>query len=82
MKYAHILPLPLPLPLLLLLLLLLPPSCDQPQTQQSSASIFSPPSTAHRPPSTVSKINGLTFVAPPEPFPVNPMPAVQAVGAS
>ena len=27
-------------------------------------------------------MNGLTFVAPPEPFPANPMPAVQAVGAS
>jgi hypothetical protein len=27
------------------------------------------------------KINGLTFVAPPEPFPANPMPAVTEVGA-
>ncbi len=28
------------------------------------------------------KINGLTFVAPPEPFPANPMPAVTEVGAN
>lgn len=28
------------------------------------------------------KINGLTFVAPPEPFPENPMPAVTSVGAN
>lgn len=28
------------------------------------------------------KINGLTFVAPPEPFPENPMPSVQSTGAS
>jgi hypothetical protein len=33
-------------------------------------------------PITPGKMNGLTFVAPPEPFPENPMAAVTAVGAS
>ena len=32
-------------------------------------------------PRSERKINGLTFVAPPEPFSQNPMPAVKAVGA-
>lgn len=52
--------------------------CNQPQTTQSSFT----PSTVHRLPSTNSKISGLTFVAPPEPFPQNPMPAVNGVGAN
>ena len=34
------------------------------------------------PPAAEGKMNGLTFVAPPEPFPQNPMPAVKALGAN
>jgi hypothetical protein len=41
------------------------------------------PSTTLPPPvSSGNKINGLTFVAPPEPFPTNPFPAVTSVGAN
>lgn len=39
-----------------------------------------PPSAVHRPPS--ADVNGLTFVAPPEPFPQNPMPHVAETGAN
>lgn len=48
--------------------------CNRPLSS-TSASVASPVQMA-------GKINGLTFVAPPEPFPVNPMPAVTAVGAN
>jgi hypothetical protein len=47
-----------------------------------------PPHTATKPPAAApvvdntQRINGLTMVAPPRPFPVNPMGAVQAVSAS
>ncbi|HNG89504.1 MAG TPA: hypothetical protein PK858_04845, partial [Saprospiraceae bacterium] len=51
----------------------------QPQPPGTSA-----PASAHLPDAQLaaSKMNGLTFVAPPEPFLQNPMPAVQSVGAS
>ena len=50
-------------------------ACSQPTPKQIQAG---PPIA----PDTSEKINGLTFVAPPEPFTENPMPAVKAVGAS
>jgi hypothetical protein len=34
------------------------------------------------PPTVKGKMNGLTLVAPPDPFPANPMPPVNSVGAS
>jgi len=43
------------------------------QTAQPAAAPYKP---------TPGKMNGLTFVAPPEPFPADPMPAVTNVGAS
>ncbi|MBL7806081.1 MAG: hypothetical protein JNL02_20225 [Saprospiraceae bacterium] len=56
------------LPLLLLL------NCNQPTVA---------PAAAVLPPGRMSeKVCGLTFVAPPEPFPQDPMPAVKAVGAN
>lgn len=48
---------------------------DQPVAQQSL-------SLAPAVSTTVNKMHGLTFVAPPEPFPQNPMPAVSEVGAN
>ncbi len=60
--------------------LLLPLSCNQPQATQSS--VLPAPAAVHHQLPAGEKIDGLTFVAPPEPFPGNPMPAVQAVNAS
>jgi hypothetical protein len=53
--------------------------CNQPQKTQSGI-IPLPQSPIPNPYSL--KINGLTFVAPPEPFPQNPMPHVSETGAS
>lgn len=58
-------------------LLLLFLCCNRPPTTQSGMVAAAPSENRH----AASKINGLTFVAPPEPFPVNPMPAVQSVHA-
>lgn len=64
-------------PVLSLLLLL---GCNQPQTRQTTASVFQGlPATTTA--AVGPKMGGLTFVAPPEPFAANPMPAVQASGA-
>jgi hypothetical protein len=73
-----------------LLFLFLPLAACQPQnpvpapavpgTEKPAAVPATPLATSYRP--TPGKINGLTFVAPPEPFPQDPMPAVQDVGAS
>lgn len=71
------------------LLLLLPVAACKPQnpvpplTAPGASSVApqaAPLVTPYRP--TPGKINGLTFVAPPEPFVQDPMPAVREVGAS
>lgn len=54
--------------------------CNQPQTTQSSAAFPIPNPQSPNPKSP--KMNGLTFVAPPEPFPKNPMPHVAETGAN
>src|SRR5262245_53515622 len=64
---------------LFLVLLLLFLCCDRSQTKQSWVVALPRPAI---PLSAGSKINGLTFVAPPEPFPANPMPAVRELGAA
>lgn len=53
------------------------PQAAPPPLAQSAEADTLPPS----PLPTSPKISGLTFVAPPEPFFQNPMPAVQSVGA-
>jgi len=58
----------------LFLPLLLAGHCNRTQPPAASASPFVLP--------IPQRICGLTVVAPPEPFPQNPMPAVQAVGAN
>ena len=63
------------LPLLLALL-----SCKQ-QSGSQAAMVYQPAAATNVQP-VPGKMNGLTFVAPPEPFPENPMPAVQSTGAS
>jgi len=74
-------------------LLLLSAHCAQPEKAHPTAdrpkfaegdTITPLTSNGQRPTSNIHtpKINGLTFVAPPEPFPLNPMPAVTDVGAS
>ncbi len=57
----------------LLFLLVLACRCaQQPQPQIQAAAALP----------SAGKMNGLTFVAPPEPFPANPMPAVKSTGAN
>ncbi|MBX2892883.1 MAG: hypothetical protein KF734_18285 [Saprospiraceae bacterium] len=71
--------------LTLLAPMLLLVACTQPPTKQSSVLPPIPEVLSQSSPSTTlpfGRMNGLTFVAPPEPFPVNPMPAVRAVGAN
>lgn len=67
-------------PLLLFYCMLLA-GCTNPSPQQSTSHTSQSLSVLPALPKTDRKINGLTFVAPPEPFSQNPMPAVQAVGA-
>lgn len=52
------------------------------QTAGSQAAMANPAKSDSRVLPASDKINGLTFVAPPEPFPENPMPSVQSTGAS
>ncbi|MDO8366347.1 MAG: hypothetical protein Q7T20_06085 [Saprospiraceae bacterium] len=59
------------------------PSSQQVATPKIEALVLPSPAypfTGQFPPN--EKMHGLTFVAPPEPFPVNPMPHVKEVGAS
>lgn len=66
---------------------MLMPCCRQSTSQTSPSSASKPAfepaalsAAAYIP--TPGKMNGLTFVAPPEPFPSDPMPAVTGVGAN
>lgn len=52
------------------------------QQPRSQAAMAYQPAAATNVQPVPGKINGLTFVAPPEPFPENPMPAVVSTGAS
>ncbi|MBP6827550.1 MAG: hypothetical protein KA165_13395, partial [Saprospiraceae bacterium] len=56
-------------------------ACNRPSAASPAGFSSQSISAAMPPPAIHEKINGLTFVAPPEPFPQNPMTAVKEVGA-
>lgn len=66
----------------LLALILLSGACCQSQPAATSAAINPTFGTVARPPIDSVKMNGLTMVAPPQPFSTDPMAPVKAVGAN